>query len=146
MVKLFTPKETEEQAAVRRLIILGPTPAKKNRWHRGKNGGMYFDQTARNKMQEGSITEQIAALTWQARSQWGARPPLIHPAMTLVFYVKDQRGDLDNMLSTTLDILKVAGVLRDDNMKHFKGPVTFWGEIDKEQERTEISFEAIPCR
>jgi Holliday junction resolvase RusA-like endonuclease len=115
------------------VVINGPVPAKKNRWHRSGKGKMYFDQSG--------ITEQIAAITWQARAQWGTRPPVINPEIFVTFYCKDLRGDIDNKLSTLLDCLVVAGVLADDNLKHLKGPITIRGEVDK-NERTEIKLES----
>ena len=113
------------------LTLLGPVPAKKNRWHRGKNGAVYFDRDG--------IEQEIDSLLLQARSQW-KRPPAKHPAIIVTFHVRDARGDLDNKYSTLQDVLVDAGVLRNDNVKHLPGPIGFRGVVDKANERTVVEI------
>lgn len=105
------------------LSINGPIPAKKNRWHRSKSGGMYFDQ--------GGITAQIAAITWQLKAQWQTAPAE-NPRIDIKFRCKDKRGDIDNKLSTLLDCMVHAGVIKNDNLKNLSGPITITGEVGEE--------------
>src|SRR5579884_1408623 len=103
------------------LTLVGPVPAKKNRWHRGKNGAVYFDRKG--------IEAEIDSLLLQAQSQW-RRDPAKRPAIIATFYVRDGRGDLDNKYTTIQDVLVKAGVLKADNVKHLPGPIGFRGVVD----------------
>lgn len=110
------------------LTIHGPIPAKKNRWHRGKGGRMYYDRP--------EVAGQIESITHQLAVLW-RRDPISGATVDIIFYCKDRRGDLDNMLTTLLDCMKTAGVIVDDNLLHLPGPVTYRGVKDAEA-RTSI--------
>ena len=58
----------------------------------------------------------IEPFIFQARSQWGRREPLDRAGVRVRFYVASRRGDLDNKLTTIMDVLCSAGVLRNDNI------------------------------
>jgi Holliday junction resolvase RusA-like endonuclease len=112
------------------ISLKGNVPAKKNRWHRAKNGRIYFDQDG--------IAEQIASLTWQLKAQHKGKP-LSNPSMIITFYCKDNRGDIDNKLSTLLDCMVAAEVLQNDNMTHLRGPITIHG-VKRADEGVDISI------
>ena len=99
-----------------RLFILGHIPSKKNLLKRSKHGGMFRDA---------KVSKKIDALTMQAKSQWIGKTPLNRPEMNVMFYVRDQRSDCDNKLTTILDCLHAAGVIVNDNIKHGPAPVTY---------------------
>jgi hypothetical protein len=104
--------------------LQGHIPGKKNLLRRSKNGGMFRDE---------DISVQINLLTLQAKRQWIGRARLDVPRAHFMFYVMDQRSDLDNKLTTILDCLKAAGVIVNDNIKHGPRPVTYdWAESDWE--------------
>jgi hypothetical protein len=115
------------------LVIPGFVPAKKNLWRHGKGKQMYFAKDG--------VGAQIEALTWECKRAWVPNPPAMLPKMWFVFYCKDLMSDIDNKLTTLLDILKVAGVIHNDNLKFLPGPITIRGEVDAANERTEITLE-----
>ena len=105
-------------------ILRGHVPAKKNRWHRARAGGMYFDRAG--------IDEALNSLTLQARVNWLGEP-LSCPEVGLVFFVRDGKGDLDNKTSTVLDCLVKAGVLTNDSIAHLPGPLTARAQVDPDE-------------
>lgn len=114
------------------LTLNGVVPAKKNRWHRGNNGQIFFDRKG--------VQKQIDSLVWQIKAQYKGKP-LFAPVLDIDFYCKNQRGDIDNMLSTLLDCMKDAGVIISDNLKHLSGPIRINGWLDKKNPRVEINIE-----
>lgn len=95
------------------LEILGAVPSKKNLLRVTRNG-TYHDK---------AIADAIEALhmrTWIAWRQQehplGVAPVLVHPELTFTFHVNDRRSDRDNKLTTFLDVLQSAGVLKNDNI------------------------------
>jgi hypothetical protein len=111
--------------------LLGHIPGKKNLLRRSRNGGLHRDA---------EVTAQIDDLVLQAACQWRRRTPLEHPRIVAEFYVRDRRGDLDNKWTTVQDVLVRAGVLRNDNLAHLRGPVTFSGRVDQ-RERVVVRLE-----
>lgn len=110
------------------LKLEGHVPAKKNLWKRSKRG-VYIDT---------KVASQIDKLTIQAAEQWRQREPAIHPDMTVQFYVKDRRPDLDNKSTTIWDCLRNAGVIRNDSVKWFNGKLTLLPAILDKDERVVI--------
>lgn len=110
------------------LTLTGPCPGKKNLWKRSKRG-VYIDK---------DVAAQLQSLTLQAAEQWRQREPAIHPDMTVQFYVKDRRPDLDNKSTTIWDCLRNAGVIRNDSVKWFNGKLTLLPAILDKDERVVI--------
>ena len=113
-----------------RIVIHGHIPSKKNLLRRSANGGLFRDAR---------VTKQINLLTLQAKAQWSGREPLERPSARVLFFVSDQRSDLDNKWTTVLDCLTQAGVLRNDNIAWGPRPVTY--DWQKGEERVEIELE-----
>lgn len=113
---------------VRTLILYGHVPAKKNRW-RSRNGGVYIPS---------EVAEQVNSLTMQAEELWGDLPTLEHPELTVRFVVRNRKGDRDNKLTTVLDCLQGAKVIRNDNVAHCNGRIILEPAIIEGQERTII--------
>lgn len=115
------------------LTLHGHCPSKKNGW-----------RMAGDRMViPAEMKAQIEVLTMQALFQWGLRGPVNHPDVTVRFFVCAARQDEDGMWTTVLDCLQKAGVLVNDNIKHFNGwkhhaPCEFVSEAD---ERVEILVE-----
>ena len=82
---------------------------------RSKNGGMF-----RNS----AVVAQIDSLTLQAKATWQGRDALVCQPISALFYVTDQRSDIDNKWTTVLDCLVKAGVLKNDNIKNGPKPQT----------------------
>ena len=123
------------------LFLKGHVPGKKNLLRRGRGHHLYRDQ---------GVTAEIDGLILQAREQWGAYPPIRHPMMAITFHVRSRGGDRDNKLTTILDVLQQAGVLRNDNIAHCNGSIMLLPAIvvkKGENEatvielRTEVAFE-----
>lgn len=102
------------ECKVHRLLLKGPVPSKKNEWRFRANGSIGVDRETQSK---------IDALILQARIQWGPKKPLEHPAMEITLHVATARQDRDNMASCLLDILTAGGVIVDDRVSVFNGPV-----------------------
>ena len=97
-------------AALIRLELKGHIPSKASLYRRGKNG-LYLERRA---------ALNIESLHFQLNAMWN-RPALNHPEVTLEFHLRNERQDRDGALKTTLDLLQVAGVIRNDNIRHFNG-------------------------
>jgi hypothetical protein len=95
-----------------------PVPTKKNclrpgrKDAEGKGGGLRYKR---------GIREACLALTHLAILQWGERAPLIHPNAQWWFIAENDRQDRDGMYTTMIDVLKKAGVIKDDSIKYFNG-------------------------
>lgn len=74
----------------------------------------------------------------------GIAPITQYPVvMYATFYVKDnRRRDIDNMLSSCLDIIVKAGILEDDSWQ-FIPRIVATAELDKTNPRVEILFADI---
>lgn len=96
------------------LVLHGPVPSKKNLLRPKRSGGLYLDR---------KTSAEMTALVWQAKNQWGQRPALVSPSVSVVFHVRSRRSDRDNRLTCILDALVTAGVLANDNIENFNGPV-----------------------
>lgn len=89
------------------------------------------------------VLEQRAWIGWKQMHAPKAAPVLEHPDMAITFYVSDGRADRDNKLSTLLDVLQKAHVIRNDNIAHCNArmvlnPAVF---LEKSQEEfTTIQF------
>ena len=93
--------------------LYGHVPVKKNRWHRARNGGIYFDQKG--------IKEQIESLEWQLKAVRNKiSKPLTNVIMRAHFICRDNRGDLDGKLTTLLDCMVKMRLLQNDSLAHVK--------------------------
>lgn len=99
------------ECGVVRLGQRGPVPAKKSKYRRSRGGGMHLDR---------DTTATIDGLVLQARSQWH-REPVDHREVTVRFHGAHEESDRDGNLATLLDVLQAAGVIRNDNVRHFNG-------------------------
>lgn len=93
-------------------MLEGRVPSKKNNYRRGVSGRMFVaDKTAAD----------IDALLWQLKRVtkihfgWPMTKPL---SITLKFFVHADRQDLDNMITTMLDVLQKGGVIKNDRQVH----------------------------
>ena len=91
----------------------GVVPSKKNAWRRGKNGNVYVND---------QIQADIDALVIQARvylNRMGhAIPKGDSLEIWLYFWVKKMNKDLDNMVSTLLDVLQKGQIVENDKLFH----------------------------
>lgn len=114
------------------IVFVGFVPAKKNRYSPTMRGGkMRFFKNdkldAALKVLDSQIPDYCRGLQ------------LEHPEMEWSFQVPDAKADRDNKITTLLDVLVDAGVLRDDNIKRCNGKWTVnEAEIVKGQEETTI--------
>lgn len=82
---------------------------------------------------------------WEEQALWqlkGKKPVVKYPvAISCMFYMKDNRHrDLDNCLSSVLDVLVKAGILEGDDWKRVS-PITIdCGGVDKKP-RCEVFFD-----
>lgn len=88
----------------------GPIPSKKNNMRRSRNGGMFHDR---------DTATLVATLTAQLRAQWRGAP-VSRKVLGFRLRVADNRGDSDNKVTTLLDCMQAAGVLRNDNTAHLR--------------------------
>jgi hypothetical protein len=96
------------------ITLYGHVPSKKNGWGPRRGGGIILDlQMARE------IEWLMAELT--IKRSVDKPEKLEHPQLRVTFYVRSRASDRDNKLSTILDILQKAGVLRNDNIAHCNG-------------------------
>jgi Holliday junction resolvase RusA-like endonuclease len=96
------------------LDLKGHVPAKKNLWHRGLDGRMYFPESA---AKHGNTKVQLNALQLQAQSQYKSAPVDYPCSVSIYLWITPaRRADLDNRASTLLDVLVDARVLQDDSL------------------------------
>jgi Holliday junction resolvase RusA-like endonuclease len=58
--------------------------------------------------------------------------------MSIQFFARDRRRDRDNLLTTVLDCLGEAGVIVNDNIKSFNGPLILLLAVIDKVERVKI--------
>lgn len=115
------------------LVLIGHCPSKKNLWKTRKGGGRFIDSETQS---------QIQALCWQAKEQWGGKESLIHPELTVAFYVRNAKPDRDNKLTTLLDVLREAGVIKNDNIAQFNGELRLMPAKIAVEEKVEVTIQA----
>ena len=98
--------------------ILGKTPSKKNQLVRRKDGKGYFNPKGK----------EIADIVSQIKKQVGDIIPFDKPMVSMLFVCSRANTDIDNKATTIMDCLVKAGVLINDNLKHFTGPLTVTGK------------------
>ena len=81
---------------------------------------------------EGKATK--TAMAWEIRSTGFSEPLSTPVALNLIFYVKNNRSDLDNLLKATLD--SMTGLIYTDDSLITELHV--FKEIDKDNPRIEI--------
>lgn len=97
----------------------GKVPSKKNKWRRRAQGGIGVDRDTQMRIDE--LTAE-AYLAWHRTIRFGDWPsPLEHPGMVWRFGISNFGQDQDNIVTTLLDCLVKAGVLKDDNFAHCNG-------------------------
>lgn len=83
-------------------------PSKKNSWHRGANGGIYVPEGVKSKLDD---------FLWQLKPvvmKQGKQLPITDIcAIDAIFHTCD-RLDLDNKLTTLLDLLQKSGCIKND--------------------------------
>ena len=112
------------------LVLWGHCPSKKSNYRVGGSGKLISDEATKS---------QIGILTTQALFQWKCRPPVEHPEVTTTFYIRSGRSDEDGKYVTLMDVLQHAGIIVNDNAKHFNGrkihePCVF---VEESEERRE---------
>lgn len=98
------------------LFITGPICSKKNllkpRKRPGKDGkAFYYDR---------EIKAQLEGIEHELEMQWKGKP-LVHPAIVFIWYTQTGRSDRDNKVTTVLDCMVKAGVLKDDSIDACNG-------------------------
>jgi Holliday junction resolvase RusA-like endonuclease len=117
------------------LELKGTVPCKKNRWHRGRNGAVYFDEAPQK---QGNIQALLDALQLQVQAAW-KRPTIERVAeIRALFIVQNGRSDLDGKYTTLQDVLVKAGVLRNDSILRLQGFRVRSCIRPQEEERTEV--------
>lgn len=116
------------------LKLIGHTPGKKNLWRTGKGGKRYISA---------DVKAQLDSITIQAASQW-RRDPVIHPDMSIEFYVRDRVPDRDNKLTALLDCLREAKVIQNDNIADFNGTVVLLPAVMSKEESVVVRIELAP--
>lgn len=125
-----------------KLTILGKVPSKKNSRVTTRSGRTFPNKTYVEW--EKSAIKQIEAQGW-------VRPETYPVRLECYFYMPDMVGrDMDNMLSSVLDVLKDEkkrkdgsmvivrhSVLQDDSWKHIN-PIHLVAKLDKSNPRVEI--------
>lgn len=91
------------------MTLQGKVPSKKNNYRYSAKGGYIPRETS----------SLLNALELQVRSQW-KRDTLESAVIGATFYVKDGVSDLDNKLTSMIDILVKAKVVRNDNIKRVR--------------------------
>lgn len=96
-------------------------------------------------MYDAATNKALADLQIQAQSNWNRRGyprNLVHPDVTVRMYVFNLSKDRDGIWTTILDILRHAGILFEDNIRHFNGTVIMLPAIPcvKRSERIELTF------
>lgn len=75
-----------------------------------------------------------------ARSRWRGRPALTQAEVKMLFYVSHERADLDGGQTSLLDILKQAGVIVNDSMKHVRRIEASFIKVHAGAEGVEVSL------
>lgn len=100
-----------------KLVLIGDLPCKKNRIRTGKGSRGHYAP---------GVKETLIDLQTQAAIQWrdrnGKLPPLEHPYVIEQMYIFNPAKDRDGIWTTILDVLKKAGVIIDDSIRHYNGP------------------------
>jgi hypothetical protein len=102
------------------ITLTGSIISKKNMLKLSKNGHGYYDPEVRAILND--LNDQVSR-QWSATRGGAPRPPLLHPAIAVVFYVTSDRSDKDNKYTTVLDALVAGGVMKDDCIAYCNGPV-----------------------
>lgn len=122
------------------ITLHGHCPAKKNNWKPRAGGGIRTDKDTANFIQD--LIDQ-AWIEWR-NLHAGTGPMLEHPEMSVQFFVRFRGCDRDNKLSTILDVLQKAGVIRNDNIAHFNGELRLLPAVVATEEKTVIEIAAAP--
>lgn len=123
-----------------RFIISGATPSKKNNKQivRNKKTGQPFiiSSTRHNEWEKNALEE----LKEQYKNYKNEK--VDYPVSILaIFYNKDKiRKDLDNQITTVLDALVKAKILKGDDVRYVAELHVEYGGVDKDNPRAEVEF------
>ena len=101
------------------LVVSGNISAKKNL--------LRFNSRSHHPFYSSELRAELDELVDQIADQWSrirvgvglTGQPLVHPALGVTFYGQNTRSDRDGKLTTLLDALVSAGVLKDDCIAEF---------------------------
>lgn len=93
-----------------KLSVAGHCPTKKNG---------YSPAGANRVRIRSGIAEHLPNLLAQIRYQWQA-DPIEYAKVSMTFYVRDGRADLDGKFTTMLDLLVKGGVLKNDSIARIR--------------------------
>ena len=121
------------------LVLSGTTPSKKNSKrivHNKRTGKPIIISSERHNDWEKQVIEEV---TEQFKGLRVTNYPI--QIACKLFYKTRTKRDLDNQLSSILDVLKKAGVIEDDNMNYVNKIIVEFGGFDKENPRAEVTLE-----
>ncbi len=89
-------------------------PSKKNAWKRASGGHVYIDK---------KMSSVLDDFLWQLRGAMGihqkgkkhAQFPIVLPLELTVSFKTRRQKDLDNMVTTLMDLLQKSGVIKNDS-------------------------------
>lgn len=122
-----------------RLTISGDCPSKKNNKRivtNRKTGKPFIISSERHNDWETGAIEELSL-------QFNGYKVTDYPiTISATFYNSSKRRkDLDNQISSVLDVLVKAGVIEDDNVNFIDRLSLKYGGVDKHNPRVEISLE-----
>lgn len=97
------------------IVLRGTVPGKKNR--RGIKAG------GRGLYTPPEVKAQLASLQLQLQAQLGSLRGLRHPDLKICFHISNPGIDRDNAETALFDLMKKAGMIVDDSIRHFNGTV-----------------------
>lgn len=89
--------------------LLGELPSKKNAWKRGYKGQVYIDKRVKSVLDILSL--RLISIRNKARLRKALEGRL---RLEAIFYVRTLRTDLDNILTTFLDLLQKSKIIKND--------------------------------
>lgn len=117
-----------------KIILQGQVPAQKN------NKRVVYNRRTGKPF----IISDAKVKNWQAKGfvQLKSVSPVVGAVeIEMVFYNKDKRKrDIDNMLTSVLDLLKNSGIIEDDNCFIVQKLSARFGGVDKINPRAEVSI------
>ncbi len=88
----------------------------------------------------------LAPLLLQTRNHWHGGNPLTSAEVGLTFFVSHLRQDLDGAAASVMDLLKTAGVIVDDSMRHVHRLIVTYCRVERGKEGVSVQisgFEAV---
>ncbi len=124
-----------------KLVVLGNTPAQKNRkkivWRRGMKQPRLVTEQPVKDWQRRAIIQLISQLPVAYKK------PIQPVSIALIVFWDDKiRRDLDNAVNSIMDALVKAEVIADDSFKYVDCIDVQYGGVDKDNPRCEIYIDA----